>query len=148
MAEKKIPLYIPIIMIVMVVLLCRYDLKSKESEITSYIRKNHEELNLMATTALHSGTDGITLIEGINRLDCWTGEDTLVDFQYYSVGLGEKAGTRYGFYYSPQDVPMAYEAQNVELIAEEDGWSWVFEGESRGFTKKLMDNWYYYEVIF
>ncbi len=40
MAEKKFPLYLPVIMILMVVLLCRNDLESKETEIAAYILNN------------------------------------------------------------------------------------------------------------
>lgn len=101
MAEKKFPLYLPVIMILMVVLLCRNDLESKETEIAAYILNNEEMLNHMAVSVLDGGMDSVKLIDGLNGVSCWSGaEDSCVDFKYYSVGLDTQMGVHYGFYYS------------------------------------------------
>lgn len=148
MVEKKFPLYIPVIMILMVVLLCRDDLQSKEDEIANYIVKNQDVLTMMASAALDGNTDTLSMPDGINSISCWNGENTMVDFRYYSIGLGQTAGTHYGFYYSPADEPCSYGAGDWQLQDGEEGWSWMGEDDSYGYTKKIMDNWYYYEASF
>lgn len=148
MDKKRFPIYIPIIMILMVVLLCRDDLESKEREIATYVYKNQETLTHMASTALDAGTDQVILIDGVNDISCWDENGSFVDFNYYSIGLGSVGGTRYGFYYSPDDTPSAYGGQNVHLSLDENGWIWNCEDESHGYTMKIMDNWYYYEASF
>lgn len=148
MIEKKIPLYLPIMMILIVVLLCRNDLKSKDAEITEYILKNQNILTQMAVTALDSGSDSVQLIDGVHDISFWSGNDAVVEFTYYSVGFGSASGMHYGFYYSPKDVPTAYGDQEITLIAAENGWTWTGEDNSYGFTKKIMDHWYYYEAAY
>lgn len=147
MKEKRFPIYLPLLMIVIVVFLCKDDLQSKESEIAAYILNNQEILTHMASAALTSGIDTVKLIDGVNSIDCWNDADC-VEFKYYSIGLGNALGTHYGFYYSTEDMPAAYGGQNVNLITSENGWFWSGEDDSSGFTKKLMDNWYYYETSF
>ena len=147
MAEKKFPLYLPFIMVLMVVLLCRQDFESKESELAAYILNNQETLTFMASSALDRGSDSVQLIDGVNGISCWSGTDGYVDFKYYSIGLGSALGTHYGFYYSPDDRPSAYGGSDVNLISGDNGWTWT-DGEAYGFTKKIMDNWYYYETSF
>ena len=148
MNKKRFPIYIPIIMILMVVLLCKDDLESKEREISSYVYKNHETLTHIASAALDSGTENVSLIDGVNDVSCWNENGSFVDFNYYSIGLSSVGGTHYGFYYSPDDTPAAYGGKDVRLVLEEDGWFWNCEDEGSGYTMKIMDNWYYYEASF
>jgi len=148
MAEKKFPLYLPIIMIIVVVLLCKNDLQSKETEIAAYIVNNQDTLTTMASAILDSGSETVPLIDGVNDVTCWNGADSCVAFQYYSIGFGDSVGTHYGFYYSPQDIPSAYGAQDIVLVSRDNGWSWTDADNSSGYTKKIMDNWYYYETSY
>jgi hypothetical protein len=132
----------------MVFLLCKNDLESKEREVSSYVLKNRETLTHMASTALYKGSESVALIEGVNDVSCWDGSGSYVDFNYYSIGIGSTKGIHYGFYYSPEDTPAAYGAQDVILDHDENGWSWNSGDDSYGYTKKIMDNWYYYETSF
>ena len=54
----------------------------------------------------------------------------------------------HGFYYSPDDVPLAFQNTAVPLEETADGWTWRAEGDNRGFTRRLAPGWYYFEAYF
>ena len=59
------------------------------------------------------------------------------------------ASVYYGFYYSPDDVPVPYCNDDYELNKVSDGkWTWKGEGDNGGEIRKIKDNWYYYEAWF
>lgn len=73
-------------------------------------------------------------------------EAGIVQYMVKAHGL-PSAGTYYGFYYSPDDEPAAY--QNIDCRLKEDGdnrWSWSKDGAS-GVTYKICDKFYYYKVV-
>ena len=73
-------------------------------------------------------------------------EAGIVQSMVKAYGL-PSAGTYYGFYYSPDDEPAAY--QNIDCRLMEDGdnrWSWSKDGAS-GVTCKICDKFYYYKVV-
>ena len=74
-------------------------------------------------------------------------ENEIVQYTVKAFGL-PSAGAYYGFYYSPNDVPAAF--QNVHCILKEEGenhWSWSNDGAS-GITYKISENFYYYKAKF
>ena len=54
----------------------------------------------------------------------------------------------YGFYYSPDDVPLAFQNVPVPLEETSTGWQCQAEGDDHGFTYRLSPGWYYFEVHF
>lgn len=73
-------------------------------------------------------------------------EAGIVQYMVKAYGL-PSAGTYYGFYYSPDDEPAAY--QNIDCRLMEDGdnrWSWSKDGAS-GVTYKICDKFYYYKAV-
>ena len=73
-------------------------------------------------------------------------ETGIVQYTVNAYGL-PSAGAYYGFYYSPDDEPAAY--QNIDCRLKEDGdnrWSWSKDGAS-GVTYKICDKFYYYKVV-
>ncbi len=74
-------------------------------------------------------------------------ENEIVQYTVKAFGL-PSAGAYYGFYYSPNDVPAAF--QNVHCTLKEEGenhWSWSNDGAS-GITYKISENFYYYKAKF
>ena len=74
-------------------------------------------------------------------------ENEIVQYTVKDFGL-PSAGAYYGFYYSPNDVPVAF--QNVHCTLKEEGedhWSWSNDGAS-GITYKISENFYYYKAKF
>lgn len=73
-------------------------------------------------------------------------EAGIVQYMVKACGL-PSAGTYYGFYYSTDDEPAAY--QNIDCRLMEDGdnrWSWSKDGAS-GVTYKICDKFYYYKAV-
>ena len=73
-------------------------------------------------------------------------EAGIVQYTMNAYGL-PSAGAYYGFYYSPDDEPTAY--QNIDCRLKEDGenrWSWSKDGAS-GVTYKICDKFYYYKAV-
>ena len=55
------------------------------------------------------------------------------------------AGVVAGFYYSPEDVPLPYEKGHA-LREENDIWRWQGRGDNRGWTGRIIENWFYFEA--
>ncbi len=73
-------------------------------------------------------------------------EAEIVQYRVKAHGL-PPAGTYYGFYYSPDDEPAAY--QNIDCRLKKEGenrWSWNKDGAS-GVTYKICDKFYYYKAV-
>ncbi len=88
------------------------------------------------------------LLHGVQLDGAYEDNDTqIVQYTVKSVGL-PSTSIYYGFYYSPNDVPVAF--QNVHCILKEEGenrWSWSKDGAS-GITYKISENFYYYKAKF
>lgn len=54
-----------------------------------------------------------------------------------------------GFYYSPDNQPLAFQGYRVELENYENGWKWTEpEGDNCGYTERITENWFWFEVEF
>ena len=73
----------------------------------------------------------------------WDGEHDMVEYTVTAAG-----DTYYGFYYSPDDVPLACQNTEVPLTEAEKGWAWRAEGDNHGYTYQLKENWFYFEASF
>ena len=75
----------------------------------------------------------------------WLGEHPMDEFFFGSSLLHGRQ--YYGCYYSPDDEPRGFQNTAVTLVPDgADCWTWRAEGDNRGMTKKLTNNWYYYEA--
>ena len=73
----------------------------------------------------------------------WSGRHEMVEYV-----TGAREDTYYGFYYSPDRVPLAFQNVDVPLVWEKDRWTWKGEGDNSGFTKQMEAEWYYFEASF
>ena len=78
----------------------------------------------------------------IPAVNHWPGQHPMVEYILFT-GPGY-----YGFYFSPDDVPLAF--QNAPISWEETptGWQWQGEGDDHGSTRRLSPHWYYFEAYF
>ncbi len=76
------------------------------------------------------------------------GDHPIVEFFYSGKGI-VPSGIYYGFYYSPNDVPVAVmdEERPLQNVSE-DEWEWIGIGDNGGRTKRIKPNWFYYEAWF
>lgn len=107
-----------------------------------------EERGIVYEQAAHQLLeDGeIREIEDIESMYVFTGEHNMVEFMIDGDGVIPPA-QYYGFYYSPDDVPLAFQNVKVPLTEyKENEWEWTEEGDNHGITKKITDCWYYFEA--
>jgi len=111
--------------------------------ITLFVNMYHEliEENLKANNGVPAD-DAVFL--GYKSVNSWDGAYPMTEFVIMTYG-----NTYYGCYYSPDDVPLAF--QNTNVILNPKGtntWYWDSEGDNHGSTSKLMDCWYFFKASF
>lgn len=113
------------------------------------VQRNLEKYEVAAQQMLNgeiaaSGVDA----PGVRDVDVIKGKHVVVDFFVTGYGLTPSGGY-YGFYYSPEDLPMMYMDEMAKLTEYEAGaWTWQGVGDNDGVVKKIADCWYYYEATF
>lgn len=81
---------------------------------------------------------------GYDVVNSWDGAHSMTEFVIMSQG-----NTYYGCYYSPDDVPIAFQNTDTELTQDgHDYWEWEAEEDNHGTTSKIIDHWYYFEAAF
>ena len=79
----------------------------------------------------------------LETVNPWPGEHPMVEYVLPALRPGY-----YGFYYSLDDVPLAFQNVPVPLEETTDGWTWRAEGDNHGLTRRLSPHWYYFEAHF
>ena len=111
----------------------------------------HDDFEANSISALQNSNADDKLhgvrLDGIFKSQASESDETgIVQYTVNAYGL-PSAGAYYGFYYSPDDEPTAY--QNIDCRLMEDGdnrWSWNKDGAS-GVTYKICDKFYYYKAV-
>lgn len=104
-----------------------------------FVKIHAEEIE----SALQNG-HGIPGHLGELIFNTWEGEHDMLEFV-----LTTKGNTYYGVYYSYDDVPIAFQNMEAELIQNgHEYWEWHGEGDNRGSTLRIEDYWYYFEASF
>lgn len=81
---------------------------------------------------------------GYKAVNSWNSNHPMTE--YILSALGD---TYYGCYYSPDDVPLAFQNTDVSLTERSAGqWTWNAGGDNHGITIRLLDRWYYFEASF
>ena len=106
-----------------------------------FVRIYHEQIE--EGLKMHAGVPADdAVLFGYKYVNTWEGEHSMVEFLITARG-----DTYYGCYYSPDDVPLAFQNTQAELTqCGHDSWKWSAEGDNSGKTMKIMDHWYYFEA--
>ena len=117
------------------------------AKISRYVNRN--EGNLRASCEFYLEQKHVNKVDTeIDVMGIYGGEHNIVQFFYSGKGIAP-SGVYYGFYYSPDDIPVPYCNGNEELkMVSEDEWIWEEVGDNGGRIRKIRDNWYYYEAWF
>ena len=139
-----------IFLLLLVAVFCVMIFKSQfdpYARISRYV--NHNEGNLRASCEFYLEQKHVNKADTeIDVMGIYGGEHKIVQFFYSGKGIAP-AGVYYGFYYSPDDIPVPYCNGNEELkMVSEDEWTWEDIGDNGGRIRKTRDNWYYYEAWF
>ena len=95
-----------------------------------FVRLYHEEIE--EGFKMHAGVPADdAVLFGYKYVNTWEGEHSMVEFLITTRGE-----TYYGCYYSPDDVPLAFQNTAAELAqCGHDSWKWSAEGDNVGKTK-------------
>ena len=149
-ASSKTRMVIPIV-ITIVIILAASIMNAPANKAKLVLNLWHDDFEANSISALqNSNADdkhhGVRL-DGIFKSQASESDETgIVQYTVNAYGL-PSAGAYYGFYYSPDDEPAAY--QNIDCRLKEDGenrWSWSKDGAS-GVTYKICDKFYYYKAV-
>lgn len=140
-----------VILLVIVLILIAWILNAPANKAKLVLNLWHDDFEANSISALqNSNADDIlhgVRLDGIFKSQASESDEAgIVQYMVKAYGL-PSAGTYYGFYYSPDDEPAAY--QNIDCRLMEDGdnrWSWSKDGAS-GVTYKICDKFYYYKVV-
>lgn len=134
------------IVIILLVSIVNYFAKP-ERRIERFVLKYEGELQQIADAHLN-GDLSIKEFKGAEVEQVFPGEHPMLQFSACGFGIAP-ASVYYGFYYSPNDVPLTYQNAEEELMKEaDDKWQWKGEGDNGGVTYKIKDKWYYYKARF
>ncbi len=138
--KKRKWIWITVALIVMVAV---FLLNSPKFRANLFVALYHEDVE--EGLRMHEGVPGDDVVFlGYRSVNTWDGEHPMTEFIIMTRG-----DTYYGVYYSPDDVPVAF--QNVPAELTQDGhdyWVWKAEGDNHGATSKIQDHWYYFEASF
>ena len=123
------------------------------NDISKYVNENYEELEHIAIEYINGNE--IQKPQYVSSISVHSpdkqyvhSDNTIVEFSQGGSGL-VSTSTYYGFYYSENDIPAAFQNSSKELTEyEKNKWSWTGVGDNRGTTIKIRDNWYYFEASF
>ena len=140
-----------VILLVIVLILIAWILNAPANKSKLVLNLWHDDFEANSISALQNSNADDKLhgvkLDGIFKSQASESDETgIVQYTVNAYGL-PSAGAYYGFYYSPDDEPAAY--QNIDCRLMEDGenrWSWSKDGAS-GVTYKICDKFYYYKVV-
>ena len=112
-----------------------------EKRVARYVASHQEELQSSMDAYFHRGQP-LSHDGALPAVNHWPGQHPMVECILFT-GSGY-----YGFYYSPDDVPLAFQNSPVPLAEASTGWQWQGEGDDHGSTRRLSPHWYYFEAYF
>ena len=121
--------------------------QNKQTKIADFVITNESELESIALNCL-DGDETIAEYKGVEVGGVYSGEHQIVQFDYSGSGVVPST-TYYGFYYSRDNVPTAFQNAEIELVsASDDEWTWDDGTDNGGLTKRITECWFYYEARF
>lgn len=112
-----------------------------EKRTVRYVEAHQPELQAAMDAYFEQGQP-LAYDSDIPAVNHWPGPHPMVEYLLFT-GSGY-----YGFYYSPDDVPLAFQNAALPLTENGDDWQWQGEGDNHGFTRRLSPRWYYFEAHF
>lgn len=120
---------------------------NEEKKITKFVTANQTELENIALSCLN-WEDAPDEYKGVKVEGVYPGEHPIVQFFHSGKGL-VPSSVYYGFYYSKDNEPAAYQNIGSELESVSDHeWKWNDGTDNGGLTKRITDCWFYYEAKF
>lgn len=145
MKNKRIPLVIILLFLSLMVLTVWS--RSSQTGMSLFVTLHQRGLEEIAAHCLaQSGTTD--RYRGIKVEGMFPGENPIVQFS--TVGLGLVPSAAYwGFYYSENGQPAAYQNADLELVPVSDReWTWTDGTDNGGSTRRISEHWFTYKAWF
>ena len=111
--------------------------------VTLFVNTYHELIE-EGLKAGHGVPADDAVLLGYKAVNSWDNMHPMTEFVIMSSG-----NTYYGCYYSPNDIPLAFQNTDEELTQNgHNYWEWHSEGDNHGSTSKIMEYWYFFEASF
>lgn len=122
-----------------------------ERKIIHFVNTNEEALKELALDYLSGEKYYLgepVFCKNVEMKGVKNGDHPIVEFYHSGFGIAP-SGVYYGFYYSPDNVPVAI--LDYDSLLKPSGyeeWMWSGAGDNGGMTKRIKENWFYYEAWF
>lgn len=115
--------------------------------IERFVTESQAALEEIALDCL-DGNQAVEWYGGVRVEGVFPGEHRIV--QFCSGGLGLPPSSAYwGFYYSEDGVPAAYQNVDIPLTPAGEGqWSWSDGTDNGGVTRRITEHWFSYRAWF
>ena len=139
--KKKRKWIIAIIIVLIVALGSVYSIP--KLRVSLFVHSYHEQIEEALAAGNGVPADDAVLL-GYDYVNSWEGAHPMTEFVIMTYG-----DTYYGCYYSPDDVPLAFQNADVEVTQDgHDYWEWEAEGDNHGSTSKIMEQGYFFKASF
>ena len=139
--KKKRKWIIAVIIVLIVALGSVYSIP--KLRVSLFVHSYHELIEEALAAGNGVPADDAVLL-GYDYVNSWEGAHPMTEFVIMTYG-----DTYYGCYYSPDDVPLAFQNTDVEVTQDgHDYWEWEAEGDNHGSTSKIMEHWYFFKASF
>lgn len=118
------------------------DRASPDRRVHRYAEAHREALQTAAGLYFEQGQP-LSCGGDILAVNDWPGRHPMVEYLLFTTISGY-----YGFYYSPDDVPLAFQNADCPLTETDTGWQWQGGGDDHGSTWQIAPCWYCFEVFF
>lgn len=130
-----------------------------ERRIAHFVTQNEPELTALAEDYLEKTGQREITCRGVKIGGVFPAGE-VVPFDVGGIGIVPVA-SYYGFYYSPEDIPVSNGEGELEKVEEQEGflpglvprdqkerWVWQGYGDNGGEIVKIKEHWYYYKCWF
>lgn len=130
-----------------------------ERRIANFVTQNETELTALAEEYLKKTEQKEITYRGTKIGGVFPAGE-VVPFDVGGIGIVPSANY-YGFYYSPEDIPVSNGEGKLEKVEEQEGflpglvprnpkerWVWQGYGDNGGEIVKIKEHWYYYKCWF
>ena len=121
--------------------------RSSQWGISQFVTLHQNDLEKIASDRLN-GFQTAEQYRGIVVEGVFSGKHPIVQFSSGGFGLAPST-TYYGFYYSEDDVPVAFQNVDIELVPTgNDKWTWSDGTDNGGTTQRISECWFSYQAWF
>lgn len=118
-------------------------MRGRANNVIRFIQQDQQGMEACAQQILETGsTADAPLFDGVEHI-----EYIAPGWVAFVTGSREENGVTIacGFYYAPEDTPLGYQGEEMELAAFSDGYQHLYEDGMEYYTERVLPNWYFYE---